>query len=421
MASASKRPPSALREPDRPKVSRAQKNRDTDEAIKSAALELVATTGVDGLALTKIADRAGFTTGALYNRFDSPEDVALELWETVLRDQFLRLVREFDEFMSSTDAEPSEWLLGELTDPSDLTAGAIETVAVARRFPLLVDSVRSDVDTVFRTLRSAPPDRPAAIRAIVLTIPVGCVLTSRYAPESRPPWRSKLLRLRSLAHDPSHLHRPPVRVEPTRIEYPAPDTGDAVLDDFVAAVMQVVARVGFERAAANRIARTAGHSFSSAYVHVRSKDELMHLAIGRLIELWLARSTRFASLDEDEYVTANVAWQQGLADDGNRAVRQFRAETVMAMRHHADLADTGRRCTEAAVDRYTAPLTGLDPSTIESAAGLWYLVDAHGVGLITLSLLIDAFATVDWTPAAQMAFEMVHEAIIEPLRGLAGA
>ncbi len=71
---------------DRPRVSRAQKTREVQEAITASALELLAAFGVDGLALTKIAAHAGMSNGPLYGRYDSAEDVALELWEEKLRD-----------------------------------------------------------------------------------------------------------------------------------------------------------------------------------------------------------------------------------------------------------------------------------------------------------------------------------------------
>ena len=152
MATRTKSSGSARSTPDRPKVSRAQKTREVQEAITASALELLAANGVDGLALTKIAAHAGMSNGPLYGRYDSAEDVALELWDSVLSNHFKKLILAFDEFSSSLGAEPSEWLLNELTKPSALTSGAVEIVAAARRFPLLVDTVRTDIESLFMAL-----------------------------------------------------------------------------------------------------------------------------------------------------------------------------------------------------------------------------------------------------------------------------
>ena len=271
---------SASSPPDRPKVSRAQKTREVQETITASALELLATNGVDGLALTKIAAHAGMSNGPLYGRYDSAEDVALELWDEKLRDHYKRLILEFDSFASSNDQEPSQWLLQELESPSTLTAAAIEIVAVARRFPLLVDSVRDEVESLFQQICAEHPEIPPSICSLRLTVPTGCVLTSRSVPKTRPPWKAILLRFRESALDPANLNQQGLTASPVSLSIPAPDTGDVGLDEFVSAVMEVVARVGFEKTTAHRVARAAGHSFSSAYTHVGTKDELMHMAIG---------------------------------------------------------------------------------------------------------------------------------------------
>lgn len=404
--------------PKRPRISRAQKSREVQGAITAAALELLASSGVDGLALTKIAAQAELSNGPLYGRYDSAEDVALELWDSQLRQQFLQLLSEFDAFLSSDDDTVSDWLLQELTAPSELTAGAVEIIAVARRFPLLVDTVRADVERVFDHSRSALNDEPDAFAALRLTLPVGCVLTSRSVPSSRPPWAPMLLRLREALRSQKVVPAAGDSPEPRKLSIPTPNTGDAGLDEFVLAVMEVVARVGFEKTTAHRVARTAGHSFSSAYSHVGTKDELMHMAIGHMMDqIWETGTASFISLSEDDYKTAIVSLQLGLLDEANRAIRQLRTETTIAMRHHTDLADAGRKRTEASLSRITDALGVENPST-EAAASFWYLTNANGIGTVALSLLTSAFRTIDWSPMAAIAYDLALETTIEPLRKL---
>ena len=247
------------------RISRAERTRQVQEAITTSALDLLATTGVDGLALTKIAAHAGMSNGPLYGRYDSAEDVALELWESTLGAQFERLVTEFHEFSSIVGAEPTPWLLEELTTPSPHTTAVIEVVAVARRFPLLVDTVRADVENVFDKLSSSTPELPRALLATHLTIPFGYVLTAPMLPTRRPNWREVLMLIRDASLDERNWIAGGAAPEPTPLDIPKPDTGDAGFDVFVTAVMNVVAKVVFERTTAHRVSRAAGHSFSSAY------------------------------------------------------------------------------------------------------------------------------------------------------------
>jgi AcrR family transcriptional regulator len=392
------------------------------EAITASALELLAANGVDGLALTRIAVHAGMSNGPLYGRYDSAEDVALELWEEQLRDHYKRLILEFDTFASSKDSEPSEWLLEELEAPSVLTAAAIEVVAVARRFPLLVDSVRDEVEALFQNICAAHPEIPPAVCSLRLTVPTGCVLTSRSVPKSRPPWKEILLRFRQSALDPKNLNQQGLSATPVLLSIPTPDTGDVGLDEFVSAVMEVVARVGFEKTTAHRVARAAGHSFSSAYTHVGTKDELMHMAISQMMaQIWQTGTASFLELGPEEYKKAIIALQNGLVAESNRPIRQLRTETTVAMRHHTDLAAAGRKRTAASLAIVSDAVEKAYPDAVDAAAAFWHITAASGIGTVSLSLLADSFRNLDWTPVAAVAYEMAFTTTIEPLSKLSKA
>ncbi len=407
------------RETARPKVSRAQKTREVQEAITASALALLAANGVDGLALTKIAAHAGMSNGPLYGRYDSAEDVALELWESTLSDHYRKLILAFDEFASSPDAEPSEWLLSELTKPSTLTAAAVEVVAVARRLPLLADTIRSDIDSLFAKICENSPFLPPALATVRMTIPTGAVLTSRMVPKSRPPWRNILIRIRDAALNPQNWDLSIASPEPTQLEMPVPATGDAGLDEFVAAVMAVVSKVGFEKTTAHRVARAAGHSFSSAYTHVGTKDELMHTAISQMIDqIWRTGTTAFVNLERDSYIRSVVALQRGLIAEENRPLRQLRVETTVATRHHQDLAAAGQKRIAQALSWIPEMFGTKDTAVIEPSTSFWYLTNAHGIGMVSLSLLTNCFSEINWAPIGEIANQIANETTLAPLREL---
>ena len=404
---------------ERPRISRAQKSREVQDAITASALELLAANGVDGLALTKIAGNAGMSNGPLYGRYDSAEDVALELWDSTLSQRYRDFVLAFNEFTSTPGVEPAPWLVDELTTPSDLLCGAVEIVAAARRFPLLVDSVRSDVESIFTSVRDQSSHIPEALLATRLTIPTGCVLTSRMVPKSRPPWRDILIRIRDAALDERNWRLDVPAPEPVRLEIPTPSTGDAGLDEFVNAVMNVVAKVGFEKTTAHRVARAAGHSFSSAYTHVGTKDELMHMAIASMIDqIWRTGTTSFITLDEEAYVASAFALQLGLIAAENRPLRQLRVETTLATRHHSDLALASQKRISQALAWIPEAFGTNDPGTIQLPTSFWYLTNAHGIGMVTLSLLSDQFDDFNWAPIGAIANRLATETTLEPLRKL---
>jgi AcrR family transcriptional regulator len=203
---------------------------------------------------------------------------------------------------------------------------------------------------------------------------------------------------------------------------PAPDTGDVGLDEFVSAVMEVVARVGFEKTTAHRVARAAGHSFSSAYTHVGTKDELMHMAIGQMMaQIWQTGTASFLELGPEEYKKAIIALQIGLLAESNRPIRQLRTETTVAMRHHADLASAGLKRTAASLAIVSDAVEKAYPDAAAVAAAFWYLTAADGIGTVSLSLLTDTFRNIDWNPLAAVAYEMAYATTIKPLSKLSKA
>jgi AcrR family transcriptional regulator len=218
------------------------------------------------------------------------------------------------------------------------------------------------------------------------------------------------------------LNQKGLTASPVSLSIPTPDTGDVGLDEFVSAVMEVVARVGFEKTTAHRVARAASHSFSSAYTHVGTKDELMHMAIGQMMtQIWRTGTASFLELGPEEYKKAIIALQIGLLTESNRPIRQLRTETTVAMRHHTDLAAAGRKRTAASLAIVSDAVEKAYPAAAAAAAAFWYLTTANGIGVVSLSLLTDTFRNLDWTPVAAVAYEMAFATTIEPLSKLNNA
>jgi len=114
----------------RPRVTRAEKNAATSEALLAAAAQTFAERGFEATTMDQIAERVGLSKGALYYRYKSKEDLFLALldersaayvaqleqtpaagWDA-FADQFLAIVREgtwprlFFEFVAYASRRP---------------------------------------------------------------------------------------------------------------------------------------------------------------------------------------------------------------------------------------------------------------------------------------------------------------------------
>ena len=401
-----------------PRLSQAQKTLEVQQRIDAAALELLSTTGVDGLALTKVATAAGLSNGPLYGRYDSGEDIALELWDGGLRRHAARLIREVDDFASTPTGAPSAWLVKEFSSPSIESIAAAEIIAVARRFPLLAETISDDVESELVWLRERHPEIPMALLLTRIAVPIGAMLYHGLLPAKRPPWIEALTLARDAQLDPSFWNVAPRDREAVILPVPTPDTGDVILDEFVAAVMKVVARVGFEKTSSQRVARTAGHSFSSAYAHVQSKDELMMLAVSATIgQIVTVGDQAFVGLQGEAYLDAIVALCNGLVSDTNRTIRQLRAETLVAASHHPELGDVLRSSFTTSLGLIPKRLATKDPTVVGPAVAFWHLTRAAGIGLTVLSLNTSSLPGTNWMPYARVAEHLANTTFFDRLSG----
>ena len=402
-------------------MSRAQRAREVQEAIDAAVLRILPLHGVDGLALTKVAEAAGLSNGPLYGRYDSSEDIALDLWDRLLRAHFVQLTTALANWLTDPDASMPTDLVTELESPSPETIAAVEIIAVARRFPLLADSVRDEIERVLETLCAEHPKFPDTILLPAISALVGITMYRGMLPSALVDWPRALGFVRDAANAPDVRAGTRLDAVPVELSIPTATTGDENLDAFVDAVMTVVSRVGFERTTAHRIARAAGHSFSTAYSHAGSKDELMRMAIGAMIaQIINTGDVIFMDLSGEDYVRAVVSLQRGLTADSNRALRQLRVESLLAAAHDEHLGDALRAILSDALGRVSTVFEG-SRTAIDDAITTWHLSRAAGMGLVTVSLAAPRLADLDWTPFARVAQHVIERTVFSLVPGRPGA
>ena len=160
----------------------------TRDRILAAAAEVFAERGYEGAAVSDIARRAGFTTGAIYGRFRDKAELLLEVVRGVLESQqeaavlaaaggdngvssrFAELVGEFVD----TDREASRALVLEahVAARRDETVGALLRTFQSERLAALRDLV---AEAQTRGEVAAELD-PTTVATLFLAIPLGIVL-----------------------------------------------------------------------------------------------------------------------------------------------------------------------------------------------------------------------------------------------------
>lgn len=385
--------------------------------ISAAAFELLASNGVDGLALTKVAAAAGLSTGPLYNRYDSGEDIALELWEESIRDHGARMIGDLATYLFSPEGELSEFLDEELLEFSSATIAYSEMMAVARRFPLLIDPLRDELERQIGILADSAPNLPMSIAAVPISLLLGLPAVRDVHPPCRIRWRDVLAIAKSIIAERETWDLPARASQIPTYEPVRPRTGDETLDVFVAAVMDVVSKVGYERTSAHRVARSAGRSFSSAYSHIGSKHELMIYALTATIEQTMTvGGADYLVESRDGYIDRMSSMWNLLVTDQARSVRHLRIETVLAANHHPDLREAMR--SKIARDLAELPIRlgrDLDDDKIDRANTLWCMIRALGTGQIVIINTTPILNDINWTSYSAAGRRLVELLFLEHL------
>ena len=245
-------------------------------------------------------------------------------------------------------------LLDELGSPSPNTLLALEFLATARRIDELEEVVLVDVREWLADWRAGPRSRDLRRRAqVIFTLATVWGVVLHEIPSRRGlDWSYVTKSLRwSFAQPYAEPSQPLV---PDRVGPVLADTGDVGQNALIDSVASIVARVGFERASATRIARRAG---PHRRIDLRALPHEGRPAPAR-VEILLARrfsddlaanSYTFTAADPGS-ATASVVG--GYLSAPRREWRRFRIEAQLAARHRRELARTLDRIQEAAIGEY---------------------------------------------------------------------
>ena len=373
--------------------------RQNDERLLDAAAAEIVAVGVDRVGMSAVARRVELTTGALYSRYENVAELAAAVWTARVRDRHHALLDAAVRSLVDRDRTADlERVHAELTTASDDTLVALELIGTARRVDELEEVVFRDVREWMSGWQAGPraadPHRRAQV-AFTLGAVWGVILHEIPRPGRRD-WSYMTRSLRwSFKREYAERADDFVADETGPI---VADTGDASQNALIDAVEAIVARVGFERASATRIARRADLTPGSIYTRYRTKDDLLRHAV----EILLARRFRDDlvanrhTLTETDVGAATASVVGGYLGPERRDWRQFRMEAQLAGAHRADLAAALDHIQEAAIRDY---LDWLGAKTDEERAELDVLAAFAQVvplGLAFADLVLPGIPAIDW-------------------------
>jgi AcrR family transcriptional regulator len=379
---------------------RSASSQENDERLLDAALDEIASVGIDRLGMSSVARRAGLTTGALYGRYENVNELAAEVWTRRVRDahfEFLdRAVRCLVD--GETSIELTE-VATELSAPTRATVAALELLATARRIDELDEIVGPDIELWLGEWGAAPRSRDGRRRAQVLfTLGSLWGVLIHTIPRAHPvDWPAVLAVVGQSFAKP--YTDPASRFTPERTSGVRAETGDRSESALIDSVSTIAARVGFERATTSRIARRAGFTSGAIYARYRAKDELLTHAVDVLLAKRL--SDDLAANQETYFRAPNLGAATarivgGYLTPARREWRHFRIEAQLASRHRPNLSATLDRIQEDAIKEYLIALGANSEAEQRALDGLARFAQVVPLGLAFVDLVARGIAGVDW-------------------------
>jgi AcrR family transcriptional regulator len=304
-----------------------------DQIIRKAAADEIARVGVDRLSPREIAQVAGLTHGAIYARFESVDELLIDLWISTLRERLAKI----SQLSKGAAADPSASTMGEFfdflrhADACDLAA--IEVLLVSRRIPTLSEETEEFVRDHLETIEASPATH---MRAVVLFgfAMVQIFVNAQFGTDSEYESALEKLLIDALGT---------TTADSTNGDGPAdhsgsPDQPDLVRhlsgrdlrSDLAHATYDVVGKSGCVGATISRIARRSNCSPAAIYLLHRSKQDLM---VSALVDLMATNSKGVVAVEEmlrDGYLTGLLRSE---ASNESKLRRNFALEMTIAAGH----------------------------------------------------------------------------------------
>ncbi len=389
---------------------RTAKSLANDVIVRRAIINEIVASGVDRIGPTAVARRAGFTTGAIYGRYENSVEMVIDVWLTELWPRYAALLEGIVAAVvdhpaagagpSGGAAVPAAGLdgaLGDLLDPPAWVLAATEVLAVAHRSDELAEVIRPEFRRFLDRCHAgvdAPPRRRTTVLLVVGAV-IGCGVheLADLRIDAMVPMFDWARRAGAADAGPlGPLELPDVG----ELEV---DTGELERDRLIGACIEVIADVGFERATISRIARRAGIGTHEVYAEHAAKLDLLVDAIDVFIESLLNPAVEHNLAEGSAQATPMGAAALALSaflDPARRTARLARLEALVAARHYPALAEGLDGMWRELLDRYVGAVDLAVLELAETSRPALYYLAAELSGLPVVDALAGPVSDVDW-------------------------
>lgn len=343
--------------------------------------------GLDELSIGQVAKLSGLTTGAIYGRFEDRDEMAIELWQSVVKEPFkARLHRNVDYIYGSLStsqssrqiADSEAVLRSDFENPDEIAKLGVEFLVVARRNLAIGEVVSPEVTSWFAELGLSKTNNAidnAAI-ALALSASIGTAMRA-FVMNSNPNWLAIADGLRAAATDATSIALQTKPVLPKGIN---PETDNPVRTALIHAVAEVVAKSGYAAATISRIVRRAKVTNGSLYNLYADKEALTDDAMQIFLNL-----SADVNRDGNRQAAVEARNDRGLAASfalglipSRRIWLDFRLECLIASRNHLPTRRKFRQSLELSRDNLGATMPDLPTEIInllssgEQAVGIGF-------------------------------------------------
>lgn len=389
---------------------RAEQTEQISRRLREVALQHIASVGVDGLSMVRVAEDAQVSKSPLYRRYDDSVDLAVDVWDHHLREHLQFLLERIREYVVSDDESSLKWLVSQMHKPSTESAALIECIAAARRFEYLLEAVEIDLERELDEYLASVSHLPMDIALSYVTYVFGGLLIGSLLPTSQ----SEAMRAFSLwagyLRDDAFYSDQPMPTEVRPIPLNVPHSDDQTLGNLVTAATKVIMRTGFEKATANRISRYANKAFSTSYAYFDSKEELMMYATEFVFRDSIVRNDiMLAQGDEQQHTELAASRLREVSTaSASEEARIFRVEATLAARHYAELQDAVKNLFRQSLDQILS-ISNPRKEIQEEVRSVWVGVRIAGFGHNVLGLVARRHSDINWMSTARAAALLVRE------------
>lgn len=370
----------------------------------------LATVGVDGLSMVRVAQEAKTSKGPLYRRYDDSIDLAVDVWDHHLREHLQLVLRRTAQLALNGDEDALTWLTDQMYRPSFESGALVECLSAARRFEYLLETVEIDLDRELQNYLQGLPDLPVDIALSYVIYVFGGLFVGPLLPGNQHDYVRAFTLWHEYLQDESLRVDRPMPTEVRQIPLGIPTADDKLLSDLITAATKVIIRTGFEKATANRIARYANKAFSSSYAYFDSKEELMTYAAEFIFRDSIVRNDIMSTEgDENQRMDLSASRIRELSTpSASEDVRLFRIEATLAARHHFELRDAVKTLFQQSLDQMMS-VTKRKKDTQEDVRAVWLGVRIAGFGFNVFGLVNTAYRDLNWMSTANAAATLVQE------------